>query len=377
MEFNLQNIDGKARAGILKLAHGEIQTPIFMPVGTQACVKALDFNDLLALNAPIILGNTYHLYLRPGSEVIKQLGGLHHFSQFPRNFLTDSGGFQAFSLSDNVKVSDEGILFKSHIDGSKHFFTPQKVLEIQYDLNSDIMMILDDLVGLPASKERILKSINRTSKWANEAIIFHNAQKIQAREQGREWTNHIFAINQGGTDREFREISARDLTSMADFDGYAIGGLAVGEPNELMYETLEFTTPLLPKDKPRYLMGVGTPQDIIEAIARGVDMFDCVMPTRNARNGTIFTHFGKLSIKSSRFKLDAMPLDSKCQCYTCKNFSRAYLHHLFRAGEMTYFRLASIHNLAYYLDLAREAREAILKGEFQDFYQNFYSNLEN
>ena len=377
MEFNLQKNDGNARAGILKLAHGEVQTPIFMPVGTQACVKALDFADLLALDAPIILANTYHLYLRPGAEIIGELGGLHNFSKFPRNFLTDSGGFQAFSLSDNVKVSEDGILFKSHIDGSKHFFTPKKVLDIQYHLNSDIMMILDDLVGLPASKERIKQSINRTTQWAKEAISYHNFKKIQAKESGVKLTNNIFAINQGGTDREFREASARDLTSMGDFDGYAIGGLAVGEPNKQMYETLDFTTPLLPRDKPRYLMGVGTPQDIVEAIARGVDMFDCVMPTRNARNGTIFTHFGKLSIKSSRFKLDTNPLDYKCHCYTCQNFSRAYLHHLFRAGEMSYFRLASIHNLAYYLDLVREAREAILQGKFIEFYKRFYSDLEN
>lgn len=377
MEFNLQKNDGNARAGILKLAHGEVQTPIFMPVGTQACVKALDFADLLALDAPIILANTYHLYLRPGAEIIGELGGLHNFSKFPRNFLTDSGGFQAFSLSDNVKVSEDGILFKSHIDGSKHFFTPKKVLDIQYHLNSDIMMILDDLVGLPASKERIKQSINRTTQWAKEAISYHNFKKIQAKESGVKLTNNIFAINQGGTDREFREASARDLTSMGDFDGYAIGGLAVGEPNKQMYETLDFTTPLLPRDKPRYLMGVGTPQDIVEAIARGVDMFDCVMPTRNARNGTIFTHFGKLSIKSSRFRLDTNPLDCKCHCYTCQNFSRAYLHHLFRAGEMSYFRLASIHNLAYYLDLVREAREAILQGKFIEFYKRFYSDLED
>lgn len=377
MEFNLQKTDGNARAGILKLAHGEVPTPIFMPVGTQASVKALDFNDLLGLNAPIILGNTYHLYLRLGDSVIQSLGGLHNFSKFPRNFLTDSGGFQAFSLNSNVKYHADGIVFKSHIDGSKHFFSPQKVLDIQYNLNSDIMMILDDLVGLPASKERILESINRTTKWAQEAISYHQFKKQSAQEFGIALTNHIFAIVQGGTDKEFREASARDLTSLGDFDGYAIGGLAVGEPNAEMYATLDFTTPLLPHDKPRYLMGVGTPQDIVEAISRGVDMFDCVMPTRNARNGTIFTHFGKFSIKSPRFKLDTQPLDSKCHCYTCQNYSRAYLHHLFRAGEISYFRLASIHNLAFYLTLVRKAREAILKGEFAQFYRDFYAEFEH
>lgn len=377
MKFNLQKTEDNARAGVLKLAHGEVQTPIFMPVGTQASVKALDFSDLLALNAPIILANTYHLYLRPNDMVIKEFGGLHNFSKFPNNFLTDSGGFQAFSLNTNAKVCEDGIMFKSHIDGSSHFFSPEKVLDIQYNLNSDIMMILDDLVGLPANKERILSSINRTTKWAQRAINYHDFKKQEAQDKGIDFTNHIFAIVQGGTDKEFREASAKDLTSLGDFDGYAIGGLAVGEPNKEMYATLDFTTPLLPKDKPRYLMGVGTPQDIVEAIKRGVDMFDCVMPTRNARNGTIFTHFGKISIKSSRFKLDANPLDSKCNCYTCKNHSRAYLHHLFRCGEIAYFRLASIHNLAYYLSLVQEAREAILQGSFMEFYKHFYANLES
>ena len=371
MEFNLQQVCGNARAGILKLAHGEVLTPIFMPVGTQASVKALDFMDLLALKAPIILANTYHLYLRPNDEAIKRLGGLHNFSKFPKNFLTDSGGFQAFSLSSNAKVSNEGILFKSHIDGSKHFFTPKKVLDIQYNLKSDIMMVLDDLVGLPASTERILNSIHRTTLWAEKSIQYHSFKKNQSKEEGREFPHNIFAINQGGTNKKMREMSARDLTSIGDFDGYAIGGLAVGEPNEEMYDTLDFTLPLLPKDKPRYLMGVGTPKDIVEAIARGVDMFDCVMPTRNARNGSIFTCEGKISIKSPQFKLDSKPLEEGCSCYTCQNHTRAYLHHLFKAGETSYFRLASIHNLAYYLSLVRGAREAILQGRFQDFYKNF------
>lgn len=371
MIFNLQKTDGYARAGIISLPHGEVETPVFMPVGTQASIKALDFNDMLNLEAKIILANTYHLYLRPGDSLVNELGGLHGFSKFPNNFLTDSGGFQAFSLSSNVKINDEGIVFKSHIDGSKHLFTPQKVLEIEYNLNSDIMMILDDLVGLPASKERLKESINRTTKWAKEAIEFHNKIK-----QERDVKNCIFAINQGGIDREFREASARDLVSLGDFDGYAIGGLAVGEPNEAMYDTLDFTTPLLPKDKPRYLMGVGTPQDIVEAIKRGVDMFDCVMPTRNARNGTIFTSFGKISIKSPKYKLDSNPIDEKCNCYTCKNHSRAYLHHLFRSGEISYFRLASIHNLAHYLNLTKNARQAILNNEFELFYKNFYNELE-
>ncbi len=372
MTFTLQATDGLARAGNLSLAHGEIPTPIFMPVGTQASVKALDHTDLLEhIDAPIILGNTYHLYLRPGDETIARLGGLHRFTKFPRNFLTDSGGFQAFSLSTNTKHEQEGILFKSHIDGSKHLFTPTKVLDIEYNLNSDIMMVLDDLVGLPAPRERIRESIERTTRWAEQSLRYHESKK----QNGEARTNHLFAIVQGGTDREFRTLSARNLTSLGEFDGFAIGGLAVGEPNAQMYETLEFTTPLLPRDRPRYLMGVGTPLDIIEGIARGVDMFDCVMPTRNARNGTLFTHFGKISIKSPRFKLDESPIDPKCDCYTCRHHSRAYLHHLFRSGEFSYFRLASIHNLHYYLNLVRSAREAILDGRWEAYRAEFYDSL--
>lgn len=412
MEFILQKTSSQtsARAGLLRLAHGIVPTPIFMPVGTQASIKALDFNDLLNLavnfgdldsiessksiesksiehkaaqspnnetkelkGAPIILANTYHLYLRPGAEIMRQLGGLHDFCGYKRNFLTDSGGFQAFSL--NGKRADLGIEFRSHIDGSLHFFTPQSVLDTQYALNSDIMMILDDLVGLPASEQRILDSINRTSRWAEIAINYHLEQKAKNAERGRILSNNIFAINQGGTNAKFRKASARDLVSLP-FDGYAIGGLAVGESAEEMYETLDFTTPLLPKDKPRYLMGVGTPQNIIEAIARGVDMFDCVMPTRNARNGTIFTRFGRLSIKATKFECDESPLDKTCSCYTCQNFSRAYLRHLFRAGEPSFMRLVSIHNLSYYLNLVYEARAAILEDRFNDFYKNFYENLK-
>lgn len=374
MTFHLDACDSRARAATLTLAHGEIKTPIFMPVGTQASVKALDHTDLLELvNAPIILGNTYHLYLRPGDETIAQLGGLHGFTKFPRNFLTDSGGFQAFSLNTNTKHSEEGILFKSHIDGSRHLFTPEKVLDIQYNLNSDIMMVLDDLVGLPAKRERIKESIERTTRWAERSLHYHETQKAA----GKAHTNHLFAIVQGGTDREFREISAKALVGLGEFDGFAIGGLAVGEPNEMMYETLDFTPEWLPTHKPRYLMGVGTPEDLIEGIHRGIDMFDCVMPTRNARNGTIFTSFGKLSIKSPRFKLDDSPLDPECDCYTCAHHSRAYLHHLYRSGEFSYFRLASIHNLRYYLNLMRLAREAILEGRWEAYRREFYAKRAN
>lgn len=368
MQFTIDATQNKARACTIKTAHSTIQTPVFMPVGTQATVKALDANDLLSMGAKIILGNTYHLYLRPGSKLIKKFGGLHGFSKFPNSFLTDSGGFQAFSLSDNSKPDENGIMFRSHIDGSKHYFTPQSVLDTQYDLGSDIMMILDDLVALPNTKERIKKSIERTTKWAKEAITYHKQQQ----EKGIGVNQNIFAIIQGGTDKEFRKMSAQQLCALEDFDGYAIGGLSVGEPNQDMYDTVEWTTTFMPENKPRYLMGVGTPEDLIENIHRGVDMFDCVMPTRNARNGTLFTSFGRVNIKKAMYKEDALPIDEECDCYTCKNFTKAYLSHLYRAGEITYFRLASIHNINYYLTLMRKAREAILKNKWEEFRENFY-----
>ncbi len=369
MEFSLDAISDNARACTLKMAHGEVQTPVFMPVGTQAVVKALDFNDMLNLGAQIILGNTYHLYLRPSSPLIKKLGGLHGFSNFPNNFLTDSGGFQAFSLSKNTTQDENGMTFKSHIDGSLHYFTPKSVLDAQYDFNSDIMMILDDLVALPNTDERIELSIKRTTSWAKEAIEYHTEQKAK----GIGVEQNIFAIIQGGTSKKFRKMSATQLCAMEDYDGFAIGGLSVGELNNEMYDTVEYTVQFMPKDKPRYLMGVGTPEDLIENIHRGVDMFDCVMPTRNARNGTLFTTFGRLNIRNARFKEDATPLDEKCNCYTCQNFTRAYLNHLYKANEMTYFRLASIHNLHYYLQLMRDAREAILDDKWLEFKEDFYN----
>lgn len=366
MEFSIIAMDNKARAGILKTAHSEIPTPIFMPVGTQGSVKALDTDDLInILDAKIVLANTYHLYLRPGDEVIAKMGGLHGFSKFNRSFLTDSGGFQAFSLSDISKVCEEGIEFKSHIDGSKHFFTPKKVLDIQYNLNSDIMMVLDELIALPANNEALKKSVIRTTKWAKEALEYHKSKK----EMGVATTNNLFAIIQGGTSYEFRKMSAESLIKL-DFDGFAIGGLSVGESPEEMYETVEFTTPFMPENKPRYLMGVGTPKDIIEGIERGIDMFDCVMPTRNARNGTLFTSFGKINIKSSRYKDDDTPIDSRCDCYTCKRYSKAYISHLYRAGEISYFRLSTLHNLHFYVSLVKKAREAIINKTWKEFKES-------
>lgn len=371
MIWELEKNDKNARAGKLTLRNNEILTPTFMPVGTQACIKALDFNDIVGINSKLILANTYHLYLRPGDKTIAKLGGLKKFSGFNGSFLTDSGGFQAFSLKG--KALDEGICFKSHIDGSKHIFTPEKVLDIEYNLDSDIMMILDDLIGLPNTDQRILESINRTKAWAMRSIIHHHNNKELHQN------NKIFAIIQGGVSLEARRISSEGLVNInyqnSEFDGFAIGGLAVGEAKNEMYDIIEFTCNLMPSNKPRYLMGVGTPEDLIEGIHKGVDMFDCVMPTRNARNGTIFTQNGRLSIKSARFKEDLEPIDKKCSCYTCNNFSKAYLNHLFKANELLYARLSSIHNLYYYMDLMKNARNSILKGEFENFRIKFYDNL--
>ncbi|MBL0687281.1 MAG: tRNA guanosine(34) transglycosylase Tgt [Sulfurospirillum sp.] len=370
MKFNIDNRDGNARATTIKTAHSTIKTPVFMPVGTAGSVKSLDAKDIAEeLGAKIILGNTYHLYLRPNDKIIKHFGGLHGFTKFQNSFLTDSGGFQAFSLSNISKADKNGIMFKSHIDGSKHYFTPKKVLDIQYNLNSDIMMILDDLVALPASNERVALSIQRTTNWAKEAIDHHKSQKAK----GIGLNQNIFAIIQGGTNKEARQISANQLCALEDYDGYAIGGLSVGEKNQDMYDTVEWTTQFMPENKPRYLMGVGTPEDLVENVERGVDMFDCVMPTRNARNGTLFTSFGKINIKLSKLKLDDNKIDLKCNCYTCKNYSRGYMSHLFRTRELTYFRLASLHNLHYYMTLMKKMREAILVGKFNEFKKDFYN----
>ncbi|VAY86397.1 tRNA-guanine transglycosylase [hydrothermal vent metagenome] len=366
LSFTVQNTDSNARACEIKTSHSTIQTPVFMPVGTIASVKSLDTYDLTHhLNTDIILANTYHLYLRPSHKVVEEMGGLHKFTKYNKSFLTDSGGFQAFSLSSKSK--DDGIEFKSHIDGSRHFFTPKFVLDIQYALNSDIMMVLDDLIALPATKQRLQTSIQRTLDWAKQSLDYHNQNK-----EIRELTQNIFAIIQGGTSFEHRKISAQGLCEL-DFNGFAIGGLSVGEDTNQMYDTVEFTTQFMPKSKPRYLMGVGTPENLVENVSRGVDMFDCVMPTRNARNGTLFTSFGRLNIKSTIFRTDESPIDSECSCYTCQNYSRAYLNHLFRAKELTYHRLASLHNLHYYISLMKEMRYAIMNNGFEDFKKTFYS----
>ena len=368
MKFTLDATSKKARACTIVTAHSTIKTPVFMPVGTLGSVKSLDMDDILnLLGCDIILANTYHTYLKPGDKTIAKMGKLHGFTTYPKSFLTDSGGFQAFSLSDISKPKADGIEFRSHIDGSKHFFTPKKVIDIQHNLGSDIMMILDDLVALPATQERIKISIERTTAWAKESIEYFRCKQ----KEGIGIEQNIFAIIQGGTDKAFRTKSATELCAL-DYDGFAIGGLSVGELNNEMYDTVEHTTQYMPESKPRYLMGVGTPEDLVENIARGIDMFDCVMPTRNARNGTLFTSFGKINIKGAKFKEDSLPIDEECNCLTCKRYTRSYLNHLFRAKELTYFRLATIHNLHYYLNLMREAREAIISDKYDEFKKEFY-----
>jgi queuine tRNA-ribosyltransferase len=328
-----------------------------MPVGTVGSVKAIAPDDLDAMGAEIILGNAYHLYLRPGDELIARRGGLHPFVAWNGPILTDSGGFQAFSLSELSKFSEEGVEFRSHLDGSKHLFTPEKVIGIQRNLHSDIMMVLDECVPYNTPYDYTAKSIELTTRWALRS------RRTYPRGAGR---NLLFAITQGGFFPNLRAESVAQLIEH-DFDGFAIGGLSVGEPKAEMHALLAHTVPLLPGNKPRYLMGVGTPLDIVSAIARGVDMFDCVLPTRNARNGTLYTSQGKISIKRLEFAEDDGPLDPACSCYTCRTFSRAYLRHLFQAGEILSFRLNSLHNLIYYLDLVRGARAAIREGWFAAF----------
>lgn len=361
--FKIHATDGLARRAELHTAHGVVQTPIFMPVGTVGSVKAVAPDDLLALGAEIILGNTYHLYLRPGDELVARRGGLHEFSSWPRPILTDSGGFQAFSLSDLRKISEEGVEFRSHLDGSKHMFTPEKVVQIQRNLNSDIMMLLDECVPYPTDYDYTAKSIKLTTRWA--------LRSRQAMPKGSTH-NLMFAITQGGFFADLRAESVEELARY-DFDGFAIGGLSVGEPKPVMYELLAHTAPLLPYDKPRYLMGVGTPLDIVTGIASGVDMFDCVLPTRNARNGTLYTSQGKINIKRREFAEDDGPLDPECDCYACRNFSRAYLRHLYTAKELLSFRLNSLHNLTHFLSLVRQARRAIELGEFAAFKKKIES----
>jgi queuine tRNA-ribosyltransferase len=364
--FTISAQDGPARLGALQTRHGGIRTPVFMPVGTQGCVKSLSPQDLEALGAEIILGNTYHLYLRPGDQLLKNLGGLHHFSGWNKPILTDSGGYQVFSLSQLRKITSQGVEFRSHLNGSRHFFSPEKVVAIQQNIGSDIMMVLDECVSFDADYEYTRKSLELTTAWAK-----------QSRKACPEKTENqlLFGIVQGGFFKDLRSRSASEICGLP-FEGYALGGLSVGEPKEVMLDILAHTAPLLPASKPRYLMGVGTPMDILDGIAVGIDMFDCVLPTRNARNGTLFTSQGKVNIKRAQYAEDQAPLDPACSCYTCRTFSRAYLRHLYVAGEILSYRLNTIHNLAFYLRLIQEARQAIQEGCFRALHQRFARVLQ-
>lgn len=370
--FNLIAADrnSKARAGVITTDHGSVNTPIFMPVGTQGTVKAVNQSMLSDdVRAQIILSNTYHLYLRPGTSVLEAGGGLHRFINWDKPILTDSGGYQVYSLSDLRKMKSNGVEFRSHLDGSKHFFTPEKVISIERSIGSDIMMPLDECTPYPCDYSYAKKSKELTSYWAllnKEA--FEKTVPLYGHRQ------FLFGIVQGSVYKDLRESSARDLINM-DFNGYSIGGLAVGEPAEDMYDIVDFTTDILPQEKPRYLMGVGRPENILEAIERGVDMFDCVMPTRNARNAQLFTSHGVLSMRNVRYKTDFSPVDEKCSCYTCRNFTRAYLRHLFVAREILALELASIHNLHFYLDLVTAAREKILEGSFVEWKNSIINKL--
>ena len=359
--FTIHHTDGASRAGELHTAHGVIPTPIFMPVGTQGTVKAVCPEDLKNLGARIILGNTYHLCMRPGDEMIARRGGLHKFMNWDRPILTDSGGFQVFSLSGLRKLTEDGVAFSSHLDGSKHFFSPEKAISIQRNLGSDIMMVLDECVPYGADYDYTKKSLGLTTRWAERCRT--------AYPQGS-GDQLLFGIGQGGFFRDLREESIRQLIDIP-FDGYALGGLSVGESKPEMMDILYHSAPLLPADKPRYLMGVGTPLDIIRGIDAGIDMFDCVLPTRNARNGTLFTSLGKVNIKRAEYTEDDAPLDPQCSCYTCRNFSRAYLRHLYQAQEILSYRLNTIHNLAYFLQVVTGARKAIEEGTFQAYKARF------
>ncbi len=337
----------------MKTAHGEVSTPVFMPVGTQGAVKALQQRELTAADAQIILSNTYHLYLRPGDDILYDAGGLHSFISWDRAILTDSGGYQVFSLSDLRKINDHGVEFRSHIDGTSHTFTPENVIRMQRVIGSDVMMQLDECIASNVDMSEVAAAMKRTVLWAERSIVALEEHKpLYGFEQ------MLFGIVQGGVYEELRHECVEKLIAMP-FHGFAIGGLAVGEPIDDMYRITEYTARMLPEDKPRYLMGVGTPENMLRAIASGIDMFDCVLPTRNARNGMLFTSAGSLNIRNAKYKTDRQPVDGACECYTCLNFSRRYIRHLFVAGEILGLQLTTLHNITFYLRLMKEAREAI------------------
>ncbi|MFJ7950099.1 tRNA guanosine(34) transglycosylase Tgt [Lysinibacillus sp. NPDC096418] len=350
-----------ARLGIVHTPHGSFETPAFMPVGTQATVKTMSPEELKEMNAGIILSNTYHLWLRPGNDIVKEAGGLHKFMNWDRPILTDSGGFQVFSLSQFRKIEEEGVHFRNHLNGDKLFLSPEKAMEIQNDLGSDIMMAFDECPPYPATHEYMLKSVDRTTRWAKRCKEAH----ARPEDQG------LFGIIQGGEYEDLRRRSAEALVEL-DFPGYAIGGLSVGEPKDIMNRVLEFTAPLMPADKPRYLMGVGSPDSLIDGAIRGIDMFDCVLPTRIARNGTLMTSEGRLVVKNAKYARDFGPIDPNCDCYTCKNYSRAYVRHLIRTEETFGLRLTSYHNLRFLLKLMEQVREAIREDRLGDFREEFF-----
>lgn len=356
--------DTRARRGLITTPHGEINTPIFMPVGTQATVKAMTPEELKEIKAEIILGNTYHLYLRPGHELIERAGGLHNFMNWDKPILTDSGGFQVFSLSDLREIKEEGVYFQSHIDGSRHFISPEKSIEIQNSLGSDIVMAFDECPPEPTNYDYVENSLQRTVRWAERSKEAMNNDK-----------QSLFGIIQGGVFKDLREESVKKMIDIG-FPGYAIGGLSVGEAKEDMLDTLDFTVPLLPDDKPRYLMGVGTPEDLIEGVRRGIDMFDCVMPTRIARHGSIYTSEGRITIRNATYKEDFTAPDHDCDCYVCQNYSRAYIRHLLKRNEILGVRLTTYHNLYFFIDLMNKIKDAIANNSFMTFREKFYKKYK-
>jgi queuine tRNA-ribosyltransferase len=374
--FQVTHTDGGARRGVMTTAHGPVATPAFMPVGTQGAVKGAAHKDLESIGAEILLSNTYHLYLRPGDDLIARRGGLHRFIGWNKPILTDSGGYQVFSLAERRKITEEGARFQSHLDGSPHLLTPEKAADIQAQLGSDIAMVLDECLAYPATLEAAAASTLRTTRWAQRART-RMRQLQEAPIDGVVVTNTgqaQFGIVQGSVFPSLREQSARDTVAIG-FEGYAIGGLSVGEPIDVMYEMVAHTAPFLPADRPRYLMGTGTPEDLVEAVARGIDLFDCVLPTRNARNGQLFTSEGRINIKNVRYAEDERPVDPSCNCYTCRTHSRAYLRHLFAVGEINAATLNTLHNLSFYLDTLSRIRDAIAFGRFESFRLAFHQRL--
>ncbi len=367
LNFEIKKVDKRtsARLGVMHLPHGDVETPVFMPVGTQATVKSLSPEELKEeIRASIILANTYHLFLRPGHDIVKEAGGLHKFMNWDRNILTDSGGFQVFSLGPLRKITEEGVYFNSHIDGSKKFISPEVAIEIQNALGSDIMMCFDECAPYGATREYVEKSMNMTSRWAKRCKQAHKNTDTQA----------LFGIVQGGFYKDLRKKSIEDLVEL-DFPGYAIGGISVGEPKEEFLDILRYVTPLLPSDKPRYLMGVGTPDYLIEAVMAGIDMCDCVLPTRMARNGSALTHYGKLNMLNACHAHDFSTLDKDCDCYTCKNYTRAYIRHLFKADEILGARLLSVHNLRFLTKLMEDVKDAIKEERLDEFKDSFYKKF--